>query len=293
MTDDLRVVFHGSNRRACVDRALVLTAVSIPHQLIEDDAGYALLVPASDSGRAVEELRLYDAENPPQAVAAPPPIDNLNPVPGILAYLAIIVGMAWLDALSAFGVDWRTVGRMDGELLRDGQIFRAVTSLTLHADLEHLAGNIIFGSLFGLFAGRYLGYGIAWLAILVAAAIGNSINTLLLEDTHLSIGASTAVFAALGLAAGFAFRSRAFRDSHWSARYGPIVGGLALLMYTGTGDANTDIGAHLMGFLAGLISGVLISRSTLDLKDSAAQRRCGAIALGLIALSWLVALSNA
>lgn len=291
MSDDWRVVYESQVRQACLDRALVLTAVSIPHSLIEDESGFALLVPAAQSGQAVEELRLYDQENPPGFVRPPAPIDDLNPVPGIVAYLAIIVGVAWLDAWSLWDFNWRSAGRMDGVLLRDGEVWRAITSLTLHVDLEHLAGNIIFGSLFGLFAGRYVGYGVAWLAILVAAAVGNSVNTLLLEESHKSIGASTAVFAALGLAAGYAWRSRAFRGSHWTARYGPIVGGFALLMFTGTGDENTDIGAHLMGFLAGLLSGVLISQSTLPLRDDAMQRRAAWLALALVATSWVFALT--
>ncbi len=291
MNDDLRVVFESQVRQACLDRALVLTAVSIPYTLIEDESGYALLVPADRSGQAVEEIRLYDQENPPGRVLAPRPIDDLNPVPGIIVYLMIIVGVAWLEVLASGQINLRSAGRMDGVLLRDWEVWRAITSLTLHVDLEHLAGNIIFGSLFGLFAGRYVGYGVAWLSILLAAAVGNSVNTLLLDEVHKSIGASTAVFAALGLAAGYAWRSRAFQGSHWTARYGPVVGGFALLMFTGMGDENTDVGAHLMGFLAGLASGVGLSRSSLPLKDDALQRRAGWLALALVFVSWGIAIT--
>ena len=291
MPDDLRVVYQSPNRRACADRSLVLSAAGIAHRVIDDDSGFALVVEAELSQRAAEELRLYDEENPPVRPQRPLRIETMDPVPGVVGYLLVIVGVAWLDAAGAFGEVWRSAGRIDGALFRDGEIWRAVTALTLHGDLEHLAGNIVFGALFGTFAGRFAGSGIAWLTILVCAAMGNALNTLLLDATHRSIGASTAVFAALGLASGFAWRAKYFRHERWTYRIGPIVGGLALLMYTGTGDGNTDIGAHLMGFVAGFAGGVHLTRYRSRLIDADLQRGAGVLALGAIVLCWIIALS--
>jgi rhomboid protease GluP len=157
--------------------------------------------------------------------------------------------------------------------------------LTLHSGLKHLIGNIIFGAFFGLFAGRLLGSGIAWLTIILAGASGNALNTLLLESTHRSIGASTAVFAALGLVAGFVWRGKLMSQERWPYRVGPIVGGFALLMYTGTGDANTDIGAHLMGFLCGFSGGMLLT----IIRDQLTQKRWQIIATLLALLITIVA----
>ena len=61
--DDLRVVFESRNRRSCSDRALVLAAIRIPYQLVDDGESCAIVVPAEHSARAVEELRLYEEEN--------------------------------------------------------------------------------------------------------------------------------------------------------------------------------------------------------------------------------------
>ena len=289
--EDLRVVFESPNRRACADRSLVLSAAGIPHRVIDDDAGFALLVEAAQSQRAAEELRLYDEENPPARPQRPVRIETMDPVPGVVGYLLVIVGVAWLDAAGAFGEVWRSAGRIDGALFRDGEAWRLVTALTLHGGLSHLAGNIVFGALFGTFAGRFAGSGIAWLTILVCAALGNGLNTLLLDESHRSIGASTAVFAALGVASGFAWRAKYFRHERWTYRIGPIVGGLALLMYTGTGDENTDIGAHLMGFVAGLAGGIYLTRLRARLGDPDLQRGAGVVAVGIIVLSWIIALS--
>ncbi|MCH8278941.1 MAG: rhomboid family intramembrane serine protease, partial [Proteobacteria bacterium] len=144
--------------------------------------------------------------------------------------------------------------------------------------------------LFGLFAGRLLGSGIAWLAIVLAAVAGNAANVLLLESTHRSIGASTAVFAALGLVAGYVWQGKLMAQDRWSYRYGPIVGGLALLMFTGTGGPNTDIGAHLLGFVMGFATGMLLIKFGPVPTDRRSQILAGGAAATLILASWPIAL---
>ncbi|MDH3614584.1 MAG: rhomboid family intramembrane serine protease [Gammaproteobacteria bacterium] len=285
----MRVVFESRNRRACSDRALVLASLQIPYEMVEDIAGCALIVPAEFSAQAMDELRLYDQENPPRRPRKVRTFAHQNALPGVIAYIILISAVAWLAGLSYFGQDWLGAGRIDGALIRAGEWWRTVTALTLHAGLRHLIGNIVFGAFFGLFAGRLLGPGIAWLAIVLAGASGNALNTLLLESSHRSIGASTAVFAALGLLAGFVWRAKLMSQERWPYRVGPIVGGFALLMYTGTGDANTDIGAHLMGFLCGMAGGMLLTL----VRDQLTQRRwqiAGAVsAFGIVVAAWLTA----
>jgi membrane associated rhomboid family serine protease len=112
---------------------------------------------------------------------------------------------------------------------------------------------------------------------------------LLLESTHRSIGASTAVFAALGIVAGFVWRGKLMAQDRWPYRVGPIVGGLALLMYTGTGDANTDIGAHLMGFLCGFAGGILLIRFRDELDNPRRQVIAAAMTIALLIGSWFIA----
>jgi membrane associated rhomboid family serine protease len=292
MSGDLRVVFESRSRRACKERALVLASAQIPYQIIEDAASCALVVPAGHSPRAADELRLYDEENPPRAPVKPVHFEHQDGVPGVIGYLLVICFVGWLAGESAFARDWVGAGRIDGALLRAGEWWRSVTALTLHSGLRHLVGNIVFGAFFGLFAGRLLGPGVAWLTIVSAGAFGNTLNTLLLESSHRSIGASTAVFAALGLLAGFVWRGKLMSQERWTYRLGPIVGGLALLMYTGTGDANTDIGAHLMGFVCGFGGGLLLAPVRHRLAEARLQVVCAAAAIALIVFAWASALTN-
>lgn len=292
MNENLRVVFESRNRQSCKDRALVLTAAQIPSQFVDDGASCALVVPTEFSVSAMRELQAYDDENPPVQPLKVRKIEYQDPMPGVVGYVLIICLVAGFAGYSFFQSNWFVAGRVDGELIRNGEVWRLFTALTLHSGVKHLLGNIVFGVLFGLFAGRLLGSGIAWLTIVLAAAAGNAVNTFLLEATHRSIGASTAVFAALGLVAGYVWRGKLMaQDQHrWANRYGPIVGGLALLMYTGTGGENTDVGAHLLGFICGFGSGMLLTRFGDLPSDRHSQTIAGAAAIGLLLLSWTIAL---
>jgi rhomboid protease GluP len=290
MNEDLRVVFESRNRQSCADRALVLASLQIPHQMIDDGGSSALIVPAQFSAQAFNELQLYDEENPPIQPRPVRKIEYQNAVPGLIGYVLVVCMVAGMAGFSFFQSNWFVAGRVDGELIRNGEVWRLFTALTLHSGVKHLLSNIVFGVFFGLFAGRLLGSGVAWLAIILAAATGNALNTLFLDATHRSIGASTAVFAALGLVAGYVWFGKLMSQERWSNRYGPIVGGLALLMYTGTGGENTDIGAHLLGFVSGFAAGLIMIRLGKIPKDARTQLVAGAIAFGLILLSWTIAL---
>ena len=260
--------------------------------MVDDGLSCALVVPAEQSARAAEELRLYDEENPPVRPKPRKRIIYQDALPGVIGYVLVICGVAWMAGYSWFAADWFAAGRVDGTLIRDGEWWRTITALTLHSGVRHLLGNLVFGVFFGIFAGRLLGSGVAWLAVVVSAALGNVANTLLLESAHRSIGASTAVFATLGLLAGYVWRGQLMAQDRWSTRLGPIVGGLALLMFTGTGDENTDIGAHLMGFVCGFATGMLLTLFGRMPAPARTQSVAGGIALGIVGIAWYVALQG-
>lgn len=288
------VVFDSPDPRAASDRALVLHSLDIPCELVRVEARALLIVPAAFAERARFEIWQYDQENRQQRrrPRATVTVDERhNGLPGVFGYVLLLCAAAWLAGRSAFGFDWLRLGRVDGELIRAGEWWRTLTALTLHSGVGHLLGNIGFGALFGGLAGRLMGSGVAWAAIVLAAGAGNALNTLLLDSTHRSIGASTAVFAALGLLAGFVWRARLMAQDRWAYRLGPLIGGIALLAYTGTGDAQTDIGAHLSGFLCGFVPGIGLTFAARHLGNARLQAVCGAAALALILTAWVAALA--
>jgi rhomboid protease GluP len=291
MDDDWTIVFESRNRQACSDRALVLTSLNIPYEILSDDLRYMLVVPAGVSEKAKYEIWQYDKENRPVRPQTPRLVPEFqNAVPGVVIYILVILLVAWLAGESAFNKNWLSAGRVDGDLIRQGEWWRTLTALTLHSGLRHLAGNIGFGALFGILAGRLFGSGLTWLCVVIASGFANTLNTLLLASRHQSIGASTAVFAALGLIAGFVWRAKLMAQDRWAYRLGPIVGGIALLAYTGTGGPNTDIGAHLAGFVCGFGFGMLLTLLPKIPSTRQFQLLCGASALTILTAAWIVAL---
>ena len=269
----------------------MLHALDIPYEILSAEGQSMIVTPAEFVEKAKFELWQYDQENrtvKPRGATIIPVYQN--GVPGVAIYVVIICLVAWFASEAFFDRDWFALGRVDGELIRDGEWWRTITALTLHAGIRHLAGNIVFGILFGLMAGRLVGSGIAWFGIVVASSAANFLNTSLLESAHRAIGASTAVFAALGLVSGFVWRAKLMAHERWPYRLGPIVGGIALLAYTGTGDAHTDIGAHLAGFVCGFLSGAVLTLAAKYLPRRNLQLASGITAISIIVLAWLVAL---
>ena len=108
---------------------------------------------------------------------------------------------------------------------------------------------------------------------------------------HTAIGASTAVFAALGILAALTWRHRAPLWQHGLRRWLPLAAGVMLLAYLGVGGERTDIGGHLAGFVAGATSGVGLAYVGQRVPQApSAQRVFGGIALALFAFAWLLAL---
>lgn len=290
-TDGWIIVFESDSRKACSDRALVLHSLSIPYEILSDSQRSLVVVPAQHSEKAKYEIWQYEQENRQQKVPAPritPVIQN--GMPGVVAYVIVISLVALLAGETAFDRNWLSAGRVDGVLIRGGEWWRSITALTLHSGLPHFAGNVGFGALFGIMAGRVLGSGVTWLAVVVASSVANLINTLLLDSSHRAIGASTAVFATLGLVAGFVWRGKLMKQDRWPYRVGPIVGGIALLAYTGTGDANTDIGAHLSGFICGFLAGIILTHVYRFVPQKSVQRTSGLLAITIVVIAWLFAL---
>ena len=117
-----------------------------------------------------------------------------------------------------------------------GAWWRAVTALTLHADLLHVAGNTVAALVFMSAVGRWLGGGLGALSILAAGVRGQPADRGPSQRTnYFSIGASTATFAALGLIAGLQVARRLrlrTRPGYW---WVPIGAGLGMFAMMGVG----------------------------------------------------------
>ena len=238
----------------CREFALVLAALDIDHWIDCEDESYGILVAPEKAARARVELAEYAAERqnwPPPEPSVPKIAVDIRDAVG---YWVVLLVFYSLERHRALGLDWLRAGRAHAELICQGEWWRAFTALTLHADGPHLFNNLVFGSLFGLLLGHELGRGVTWLCVLLAGAAGNALNAYLQPASHLSIGASTGVFGAVGLLVVLQWRHYANREQ-LRRRWAPLIIGVVLLGYLGTSGERTDVVAHATGIASGAAFG--------------------------------------
>jgi membrane associated rhomboid family serine protease len=277
-----------------MESRLVLEAAGISGRAEFRDGWWWLVVDQEELPDAITELEAYRQENLSRTTAAvrSPPIYS-GAVWAVLIYAAVVVLIAVLTAPWGYGLDLFTDGSMQAGLVKAGQWWRAVTALTLHLDEGHVASNLVFGSLFGFLAGKALGGGVAWLSIVIAGAFGNGVNAMVQAPEHTSVGASTAVFAALGVIVANSLRPRLFQNESLLRRWSPLVGGVMLLALIGVGGERTDVLAHVTGFFAGILIGWASSRlPNRRLANDRFQMLAGVSALAIVAIAWTIALSG-
>ncbi len=248
------------SQRKLQNWTLVLQSRRIPCQARKNDRSWQLFVPAEHYQTACRELQHYETENrdwPP-----PPPKErklheNTSSTIWILILLAVFHNLTIHkgDLFGQYHIDWFELGNAHAQKILSGEWWRLVTALTLHSGALHLAGNIAVGGMFMVRLCRILGSGRAWFLVLVAGILGNLVNACVQSPVHRSIGASTAAFGAVGLLA--AINMLHFRENLWRRWPVPIAAALGLLALLGTGGENTDIAAHLFGFLFGIGLGFL------------------------------------
>lgn len=254
-------MYRSPLRARCEERALVLTALGLGSLVDFDGLEYILCVPLSDALAARYQLQLYEAESRGErlVVRTAPPAAQAYPSAwlGCLLYVAALVAIGYAVTHGIGPLDAFERGELNAGQVQGGQWWRAWTALTLHLDAAHLAANLGAGIWFGYLAGRQLGPGTAWLLTVTGAACANLIEALLGPVSHRSVGASTAVFTALGLLAAHSWRTRYHLPQRAVLRWAPLVGGVALLGWFGTAGPGTDIVAHALGFAMGCAFGVI------------------------------------
>jgi membrane associated rhomboid family serine protease len=159
------------------------------------------------------------------------------------------------------------------DLIENHEWWRPFTALFLHADAPHLIGNLLSGMLFGTLVSRSIGPVRGWALILLCGTLGNvATSALTWPESFVSLGASTAVFGALGILSGLGFAAmlhHRFRLS-WVRTIAPVLAGIVILGWIGGGspNGNTDVLGHVFGFTSGLAAGLITGHVSPATGDS-------------------------
>lgn len=269
----------------------VLEAVGINHRIALTGEGWAVMVPPPMVATALAALDAHDQETEEGPVREAQVPDHGRTYVGLAAAVTI-AAFFWVSGPRE-GADaggWFRVGSGLAGAIMHGQWWRAVTALTLHADIMHVTGNAVFLVLFLSALGRWLGGGAALFSTLLAGTAGNLLTAAIYGGAHNVVGASTATFAALGLLAGLQFMRRFnVRMVGWRKRaFLAVAASLGLLAMLGTGE-KADMMAHATGLGFGLIFGVLLARASRRLKSLTVQGACLLATVVVVASAWLLA----
>lgn len=291
--------FFPCNDRRTLEWITVLSAAGLEYRLERPADGWKIYVPVQQWESAAREIAAYeeDRRSWPAFVTQrnrpvqPPPL-HLSPFWVVGLLVAIYV---WLGPYDHAHPVLRSAA-VDAEAVLAGEWWRVVTGLTVHADVDHLLGNIVSLLGFGYAVCVCFGAGLAWALMLAAGVGGNVLVCLLSDGRSLSVGASTACFGALGiLCSRQALRNRPrYRTgrSIWDRTWLPLGAGLALLSLLGTGP-RSDLAAHAYGMFCGMGLGLFSMNKTLQTFSPGVQRAWQLVTLLAVLMAWRAALSAA
>lgn len=240
--------------------SLVLLAANIPHLIVQHDYLWRIMVDVAYEEKSRRELMVSEEENrnwpPPDSTVDTVILHSAHNPPTILV-MGMLMVFYGVTGPAAHESIWFAKGSVNSlRILTDGEWWRLITGLTLHADPVHLLGNLIIGGILVHYLCRQLGVGLGWLLIMLCGALGNVLNVVFRGPGHISVGFSTAVFAAVGMLSGlqigFGKGLKGFLL--------PLGAGIGLLAFLGSSGERVDLGAHLWGAVVGLTMGLLIGK---------------------------------
>jgi len=288
-TQSFEKLFDGLDRHTAEVYSLVLTAKNIAHRSFVDTTGWIILVKDQQLSYAREQIETYLKENPKKRYNS----DLITPVADQnYSMLWVVMVLSAIHFAAGAGIEKKILIEHLGALsegILNGELFRCATALTLHSDVAHLFANLAGLLLFGTVLCRSMGTGSGWVLILLGGSSGNFLNALFYQTGHLSIGASTAVFSTLGSLSAVALRKQTQTANQKLKIFLPVGGGMALLALLGA-NPQTDILAHLFGFIMGFFLAIFWVWIFPKKLPNKSQWALSSLSFGLMATSWVFGL---
>jgi len=275
------------SRQRADEWAVVLAAAGTPHWLRRRLDGWAVIVPSDNAPSALASLAAYDQENSRESTSGDETTSS-RPMTIVGAVVALLlIGFFAITGPRAVRSAWFERGSADATRMMAGEWWRAITALTLHADAPHLAGNAAATVVLMTAVCWHLGPGVGLWLLLLAGAGGNAVTAAVHGGDHVSVGASTATFGAIGILAALRIiggRAGAGGRKSWVV----IAASLALLALLGTGP-HADLLAHLFGFLLGGGLGLIAALTIRWIPPAPVQWLLAAAAGAAVVGAWRVA----
>jgi membrane associated rhomboid family serine protease len=254
VTRNPEILFHGLSAKKANLILLVLASQHIEAGVEKEGRLFHILVDPGDREKALAMVRAYDRENNLRKARQALQDFSISPFTSVPAFM--IMGL--LAAVHLLCLHYRIHEDMvlwygsSSLFIGQGENYRAITALFLHADAGHLLGNLAGILIFGAPFIHLAGFGTGPFMLLLTGTLGNLMTAGLSRTAHLSIGASTSVMGAAGLLAAFQMTRKPKSLSLDTVI--PLIAGATLVGLLSQGE-RTDVSAHVFGFLNGFLLG--------------------------------------
>ena len=203
-------------------------------------------------------------ENDPEDTGAeqPLPLPGSDKPPFVTWALLSINIVVWLMVHRA-GVDqnpeiYLDYGAMFGPFIAKGEVWRLFTAMFLHIGVAHIALNGLALLFIGRLVEQAFGH-VRFLTIYLLAGLAGSVASFTLNSIAIGAGASGAIFGVLGALAAYFFAQRAVFGSFGQRNLTGVLFLAAINMAYSFDADGVDGWAHLGGFVAGFLLGVVLA----------------------------------
>ena len=187
------------------------------------------------------------------------PVTHLLIAINLMVFLAMLAGGAdiWHSS-NGVQLDW---GANFGPAVQDGEWWRLGSALFLHFGVIHLALNLLALWDSGQLVERMYGHARFTVIYFSSGLAGNLLSLATNEGSAVSGGASGAIFGVYGALLIFLWRERAnihpheFRWLFWGA-----AGFAVITIALGLSVTGIDNAAHIGGFIAGIMGGIVLAQ---------------------------------
>ncbi len=269
--------------------SLALSSQGIPSQVAKSDGSWVVAVPREHAKNAEQVLVDYEGDLSEEP-GSQSPLRYGSTRAGIAVAVGVVAFFLVTGPYDPRG-SWFVFGSSASDRIFEGEWWRTITALTLHMDLPHLLGNAAALAIFATAVCASLGPGLGTALILLSGAIGNAASAAAHGSGHVAVGASTAVFGAVGILCGQQFVRRRSLRSRSAPAWLALAAGVGLLALLGTAE-RSDLAAHASGLAVGTLLGALVAR-LLTRPPGGVLQTLGLLAsAGVVWLAWFEALAR-
>lgn len=148
---------------------------------------------------------------------------------------------------------------MSAQSINQGEIYRIITAMFMHANVEHLLSNMLVLYFLGEMMEHIVGTPKVAIIYMISGLFGNVVSygyCQMFARNYVSIGASGAVFGLIGAAAVLVI----YKYDGFRIPLSRMVLLIAFSIYSSFAEPNIDFAAHIGGLVAGLILAFVLFR---------------------------------